>query len=102
MLEAKFGLFARLEAKPGKEAEVEALLRSALPLAQEEAKTGTWFALRLGESTFGIFDTFADEAGRQAHLSGRIAAALMEKAPDLLTRQPVIESVDILAAKLDS
>lgn len=100
MLEANLGLFARLEAKPGKEAEVEALLCGALPLAQEEPKTGSWFALRLGKSTFGIFDTFADESGRQAHLSGRIAAALMEMAPALLARQPVIESVDILAAKL--
>lgn len=100
MLEANVALLARLEAKPGKEGEVEELLRGALPLAQAEAKTGTWFALRLGKSTFGIFDSFADESGRQAHLSGKIAAALMAKAPELLAKEPVIEDVDILAAKL--
>lgn len=100
MIEAKHALLARLEAKPGKEGEVETLLREALPLAQAETQTGTWFALRIDGSTFGIFDTFADEAGRKAHLSGKIAAALMEKAPDLLSRQPVIEQVEVLAAKL--
>ena len=92
-------LLARLEAKPGKEAEVEALLRSALALAHEEAYTVHWFALRIGPSTFGIFDTFADESGRDAHLGGRIAAALMAKAPELLSVAPVIEKVELIAVK---
>src|ERR1700761_7781612 len=70
-------LLARLEAKPGKEAEVEELLRSALALAVEERRTVHWCALKIGPSTFGVFDTFADEEGRKAHLEGRIAAALM-------------------------
>ena len=93
-------LLARLEAKPGKEAEVEALLRSAVGLANEEPLTVHWFALRIGPSTFGVFDTFADEEGRKAHLEGRIAAALMAKAPELLATAPVIERVDIIAAKV--
>jgi quinol monooxygenase YgiN len=92
-------LLARLEAKPGKEAEVEALLRSALALALEEPRTVHWFALRIGPTTFGIFDTFAAEEGRQAHLAGPIAAALMAKAPELLATAPVIERVDVIAAK---
>src|ERR1700712_5068972 len=93
-------LFVRLEAKPGKEAEVESFLRGGLPLAQEEPATVAWFALRMGPSTFGIFDAFPDDSGRQAHLAGRIAAALMAKAPDLLSQPPSIEKVDVLAAKL--
>ena len=95
-------LLARLEAKPGKEYQVAELLKSALPLANAEPATTVWFALKLGPSTFGIFDAFADDAGRQAHLAGQIAAALMAKAPELLARAPTIESVDILAAKLPS
>ncbi len=94
------GLLVRLEAKPGKEAEVENFLRSGLSIVREEPATTTWFAIRLGPSTFGIFDTFPDEAGRQAHLSGRVAAALVEKAAALLAKPPVIEQVDILASKL--
>jgi len=94
------GLLARLEAKPGKEEELAALLKGALPLANAEAETTVWFAIRLGPSTFGIFDAFANDAGRQAHLAGRIAAALMAKAPELLSQPPRIEPVDILAAKL--
>jgi len=93
-------LLARLEAKPGKEGEVEALLKGALPLANAEAATTVWFALKLGPTTFGIFDAFADDAGRQAHLAGQIAAALMAKAPELLSQPPTIEQVDVLAAKL--
>jgi quinol monooxygenase YgiN len=93
-------LLVKLEAKPGKEAELEAFLRSALPLVQEEPATLTWFAIRLGSSTFGIFDTFPDDAGRQAHLSGKVAAALIAQAPELLATSPVIEKVDVLAAKL--
>jgi quinol monooxygenase YgiN len=93
-------LYVRLEAKPGKEAEVESFLKSGLALVQEEPETTAWFAIRMGQSTFGIFDAFPDEAGRQAHLSGKVAAALMEKASELLARPPVIERVDVLAAKL--
>ena len=96
----KFALFVRLEAKPGKEAEVESFLRGGLAIVQEEPATTAWFAIRMGQSTFGIFDAFPDEAGRQAHLSGRVAAALMAKAPELLAQAPVIEKVDVLAAKL--
>ncbi|MGI8735237.1 MAG: putative quinol monooxygenase [Pyrinomonadaceae bacterium] len=97
-----FGLFVRLEAKPGKEAEVESFLRSGLPLVEAEPGTITWFGIRLGPSTFGIFDAFEDEAGRQAHLSGRVAEALMAKAPELFAQAPVIEKVDVLAAKLSA
>jgi quinol monooxygenase YgiN len=93
-------LLVRLEAKRGKEAEVESFLRSGLAIVQEEPATTAWFAIRLGPSTFGIFDAFPNEAGRQAHLSGRVAAALMAKASDLLSKPPVIEKVDVLAAKL--
>jgi len=90
----------RLEAKPGKEDELETFLKSGLELAEQEPDTTVWFAIRLGPSTFGIFDAFSNEAGRQAHLNGRIAAALMEKAPELLAQPPTIEQVDVLAAKL--
>jgi quinol monooxygenase YgiN len=93
-------LFVRLEAKPGKEADVENFLRAGLPIVQEEPATTVWFALRLGPSTFAIYDAFPDESGRQAHLSGRVAAALMEKAPELLAQPPTIEKADILATKL--
>ena len=95
-------LLARLEAKPGKADEVAELLKSALPLAVAESGTTVWFALKLGPSTFGIFDAFPDEGARQAHLAGAIAAALMAKAPELLTKPPAIESVEVLAAKLPS
>lgn len=93
-------LLVRLEAKPGKEAEVESFLRGGLSIVEGEAATTAWFAIRLGPSTFGIFDAFPDESGRQAHLSGRVAEALMAKAPELLAQPPVIEKVDVLAAKL--
>jgi quinol monooxygenase YgiN len=93
-------LFVRLEAKPGKEAEVAAFLRQGLELARQEATTQVWFALRLGPTTFGVFDAFADEAGRQTHLSGPIAQALMAQAPNLLASPPIIEPVDVLGAKL--
>ena len=93
-------LLVKLEAKPGKEAEVEAFLLSGLPIVQEEPATLAWFGIRLGPSTFGIFDAFPDDAGRQAHLSGKVAAALMAKAPELFATPPAIEKVDILAAKL--
>lgn len=93
-------LWVKLEAKPGQEKEVETFLRGGLPLAQAEPATTAWFALRLGPSTFGIFDAFPDDAGRQAHLAGPIAKALMARAPDLLAKPPSIEQVDVLAAKL--
>ena len=93
-------LLVRLEAKPGKEAEVESFLRSGLSLVQDEPATTAWFGIRLGPSTFGIFDAFPNEAGRQAHLSGKVAAALMAQASELLANPPVIEKVDVLAAKL--
>ncbi len=93
-------LFVRLEAKPGKEKAVEEFLRGGLAVVQQEPATAAWFAIRLGPSTFGIFDAFPDEAGRQAHLSGQIAAALMAKATELLSSPPVIEKVDVIAAKL--
>jgi quinol monooxygenase YgiN len=96
----KVGLLVRLEAKPGKEAEVESFLRGGLPLAENEPETTAWFAIRLGPSTFGIFDVFPGDQGRQAHLSGPIAAALMAKASELLSKPPAIEKVDVLAAKL--
>jgi quinol monooxygenase YgiN len=95
----KFALLVRLEAKPGKEQEVAAFIQSALPLAQEEAATVGWYALRTGASTFGIFDTFETESGRQAHLAGQIAQALLSKAPELLAKDPVIEQAEILAVK---
>ena len=96
----KVALFVRLEAKPGKEKDVETFLKEGLPLVMEEPATAAWFGIRLGPSTFGIFDAFPDEAGRQAHLSGRVAAALMAKAAELLSAPPSIEKVDVLAAKL--
>ena|SRR5690348_12849492 len=94
------GLFVRIEAKPGKETEVESFLRGGLPIVQAEPATTVWFAIRLGPSTFGIFDAFPDEAGRQAHLTGRLAAALVAQASELLAQPPSIEQVDVLAAKL--
>lgn len=96
----KKALFVRLVAKPGKEEELEKFLVGGLPVAEQEPATTAWFAIRLGPSTFGIFDAFPDEAGRQAHLEGRIAAALMERAPVLLAEPPDIMKVEVLAAKL--
>jgi quinol monooxygenase YgiN len=97
---AQVGLYVRLEAKPGKESEVAAFLAGALPLAQEEQATTVWFAVRFGPSTFAIFDGFADDSGRQAHLTGRIAAALMARAGELLAVAPTLEKWDALAVKL--
>jgi quinol monooxygenase YgiN len=95
----RVALLVRLEAKPGKEADVEQFLRGGLAIVQGEPATTDWFAIRMGPSTFGIFDTFADDSGRDAHLNGRVAAALMAKAPELLAKAPVIEKVDVLASK---
>ena len=95
----KFGILAKVHAKPGKEQEAEDFLKSALPLAQAEQGTVRWFALKIDHSTFGIFDTFETEDARQTHLSGEIAKALMAKAPDLFSEAPEINQVDILASK---
>ncbi len=94
------GLLATLVAKPGKEEELAAFLASALPLAQAEPDTTAWFAIKIDDSTFGIFDVFPGADGRQAHLDGPIAAALMAKADELLASPPDIKPVDVLAAKL--
>jgi len=94
------GLFVRLEAKPGKEQELAAFLMQGLQLANQETTTPLWFALRIGPATFAIFDAFTDETGRQNHLNGSIAKALMAQAPNLLAAAPVIERVDVLGAKL--
>ena len=96
----KVALYVRLEAKAGREKDVESFLRGGLAIVQEEPATTAWFAIQMGPSTFGIFDAFPDEAGRQAHLTGRVAAALMAKAGELLAQPPSIEKVDVLAAKL--
>jgi quinol monooxygenase YgiN len=97
----KHALFVRLEAKPGKEKEVAQFLQAGLGLAQQEGTTPV-FALQLGPSTFGIFDAFADEAGRQAHLKGPIGQALTANAPKLLAQAPSIERIDVLGSKLPS
>ncbi|SRR5579864_2230021 len=96
----KLALFVRLEAKVGKENDVARFLEKGLELANQEATTPLWFALRLGKSTFAVFDAFADETGRQNHLNGPIAKALMANAPELLAAPPVIEKIDVLGAKL--
>jgi len=93
-------LFVRLEAKPGKEKEVAAFLMQGLELANGEETTPLWFAAQLGPTTFAIFDAFRDEAGRQNHLSGPIAKALMAQAPNLFAVPPAIEPMDVLGAKL--
>jgi quinol monooxygenase YgiN len=95
----KVGILARMEPKPGKEDEVAAFLEGALPLVQVEPGTVTWYAIRIGPSEFGIFDTFEDDASRQAHLSGKVAEALMANASELFVRPPDIGQVDILASK---
>jgi quinol monooxygenase YgiN len=96
----KLSLFARLEATPGKEGELAAFLMQGLEMANAEAATPVWFALRLGPTTFAIFDAFRDEAGRQGHLDGPIAQALMAKAGELLASPPVIERLDVLGANV--
>jgi quinol monooxygenase YgiN len=96
----KLALFARLEAKPGKETEVEQFLKKALDMAKNEKTTPVWFALRFGPTTFGVFDAFADEAARQAHLKGPIAQALMAAASQLLASPPTIEPIEVLGAKV--
>lgn len=95
----KYALFARFEAKPGKESDVAAFLQTGLALANQEATTPIWFALKLSERTFGVFDAFTDEAGRQAHLDGPIAQALMAKADELFSQPPSIERIEVLGLK---
>ena len=95
----KEALWVALEAKPGKEKELENFLTDALPVVQAEPATVTWYAVRMGPGKFGIFDTFADDAGREAHLQGKVAAALMAKASELLVKPPRIEKIGIMAAK---
>jgi len=96
------GLLVTLEAKPGKEDDLATFLKGALPLVEQEPQTTAWFAVRLASSRFAIFDAFPNEAGREAHLSGPVASALMENAPELLAGEPIIETVDVLADKLPS
>ena len=93
-------LWVRLDARPGQEAALASFLETALPLVEQEPATISWYAIKLGPSSFGIFDTFPDDRGREAHLAGRVAAALMAKAAELLASAPSIEKVDVLAAKL--
>ncbi|MEP1097625.1 MAG: antibiotic biosynthesis monooxygenase [Cyclobacteriaceae bacterium] len=95
----KVALLVRLQAKPGKESEVEKFIQGALPLAEAEPDTISWYALKMENSNFGIFDTFPHNDGRSAHLAGKIAEALMANASELLAKDPVIEHVDVLAAK---
>jgi quinol monooxygenase YgiN len=97
----KLALFARLEAKPGKEADVAAFLEAGLAMARAEATTPIWFALRLSPTTFGVFDAFHNEDGRQRHLSGPIAQALMAKAPELFAGPPTIDPIEVLGLKND-
>ncbi|HMB17680.1 MAG TPA: antibiotic biosynthesis monooxygenase [Gaiellaceae bacterium] len=94
------GLWVPLEARPGKEADVARFLESGRSLAEDEPDTTAWFAVRLGDSQFAIFDVFPDESGRQSHLSGRVAAALMAQADELLARPPDIQQIDVIASKL--
>lgn len=96
----KVALLVTFEAMPGKEAETAEFLTSALPLVEAEPATTAWFALQLGPSTFGIFDAFPDEDGRQAHLTGKVAEALFQRAPELFAAEPSIQKVDVLASKL--
>ncbi len=93
-------LYVALEAKPGKEEAVAEFLRQGRALVEAEPATTAWFGIRLGPSSFAIFDAFPDDAGRQAHLAGKVAAALMAKAGDLLAQPPSIKKADVLASKL--
>ena len=92
-------LHVRLEAKPGREQALADFLKGALPLVQQESATLTWYALRLAPGVFAIFDTFPDEEGREAHLAGQVAAALMARAGELLASPPEIRRIEVLAAK---
>ena len=92
-------LYVQLEAKPGKEQEVAAFLASARPMVEDEPETTAWFAIQMGPRTFGIFDAFANERGREAHLQGKVAKQLMAKAPELFVNQSEIQRIDVIADK---
>ncbi len=94
------GLWVPLKAKPGKEDDVARFLEGGRALVDQEPETTAWFAVRLSSSEFAIFDVFPDDSGRQAHLSGKVAEALMAQAPDLFAQPPDIKQVDVIAAKL--
>jgi quinol monooxygenase YgiN len=94
------GLLVTLQAKPGREADVQRFLEGGLALVNDEPETTAWFAIRIGPTTYGIFDVFPSDAGRQAHLQGRVAEALMAQAADLFAEPPDIQPIDVLAAKL--
>ncbi|CAN5473751.1 hypothetical protein BH10ACT11_BH10ACT11_06680 [soil metagenome] len=94
------GIWVQMQAKEGKESEVEEFLRSGEALVGDEPDTIAWFALKIGEGKYGIFDAFNDDAGRDAHMNGAVAAALMEKAPDLFESAPQIDQPDVIASKL--
>jgi len=94
------GLLVTLQAKPGREGDVQRFLEGGLALVNEEPDTTAWFAIRMGPTTYGIFDVFPSDAGRQAHLQGRVAEALMAQAADLFDEPPDIAPIDVLAAKL--
>jgi quinol monooxygenase YgiN len=100
MTEVTKGLLVRLEAKPGKEADVQAFLEQGRALVEQEPATTAWFAIRTGPTSFGIFDVFPDDAGRDAHLQGAVAQALGEQGADLFAAEPVIEQLDVIASKL--
>ena len=95
----KFAILALLQARPGKEQEVEDFLKSAQPLAEQETATTTWYAIKLGPAKFGIFDTFQSEDGRTAHVTGEIAKALFARAEELFATPPKVEMLEILASK---
>ena len=93
-------LWVHMRAKEGKEAEVEEFLNQGQGLVEQEPDTTAWFAVKLGGSSYGIFDAFPSDEGRQAHLNGKVAKALMEQADELLAEPPKIEQIDVLADKL--
>ena len=95
----KLALLATLEAKPGKEEEVAEFIKSVLPMVQQETETIKWYGLRIGPSTFGIFDTFSQEDARLSHLNGAVAQMLIAKASYLLAKAPAIVQVELLAVK---
>ena len=97
---AKQAIWVMLKAKPGKEADVEAFLKQGAAMSNDEPKTVTWYGVKMGPGVYGVFDTFDDEAGRDAHLNGKVAAALMAKADELLAKPPAIHKIVILADKL--
>ncbi len=95
----RVAIWATLEAKPGKEKELESFLKSAQPMAERESQTVSWYAIKMGPGKYGIFDTFNDDKGREAHLNGEIAKALFAKADELLAKPPGIEKPELLGAK---